>query len=867
MEPGRWQRLAEWFDRATAEPGEAERLVAALRAEDPDLADELAELLAEAADPGPDPLAAIVDQASGWLEGGPAVSIGPYRLLAEIGRGGLGTVYLATREDAGFPLQVALKMVDRRFASRRDRERLIEERRILATLDHPNIARVFDAGTAADGTPYFVLELIQGEPIDRHCDRQALTVAERLELFLGVCEAVAYAHRRLVIHRDVKPSNILVSAQGSPKLLDFGIAKVLEDGRAGLTQPGERLLTPDFASPEQVAGETLTTATDLYSLGALLFVLLAGKPPLPVEGLRASEVERRICEQVPSPVSEAAAGEQVAAARRTSPARLRRRLRGDLDTIVAKALHKEPQRRYSSVEQLADDVRRHLAGQPIGARRDSALYRSGRFVARHRAAVAAAGLVLLALVVGLVSTIVQMRRAQLEQARTEQVAGFLVGLFEAVDPNVARGAEPTAREILDRGARDLLAGRGAGGGPEVQATLAGTIGRVYRQLGHYAEAERLLTRALDLRRRAGGDPAEVARALVDLAQLHDDRREYETAARELRQALDLQTRALPADAPDRAATLYRLASVELGSGHTGEAERLLAESLAIRRRAFGERSLPVAEVRHARAQLFYRTDRLAEAEAELTAVLALRRALLGEDHPASLTVLNDLASVKYDRGDSAGSLALLERTVALRRKVLGARHPYVATALLNLATVARQSGDLGRARRCLEEALAIYRGTFGEEHPKVAEALALLARVDSARGDLASAERLGRQALDLQRRLLGPEDVEVARTLLQLGGVVRDRGRRGEAESLLREGLRVQEKALGEHDPALAYALLPLGRLLAEAGRYSEAETLLRRAVALREAAFPAGHRRIAEARSELDFCLSAAGRKAAAPP
>ncbi|HBL28702.1 MAG TPA: hypothetical protein DD490_17845, partial [Acidobacteria bacterium] len=206
MDSGRWRRLAEEFDRALASPAEAQRLVADLSAEDPDLGGELAALLAEAAEPGPeDPLATLVDRAAGWLEGAPAGRIGPYRLLGEIGRGGLGTVYLATREDEGFPLQVALKMVDRRFASRRDRERLIEERRILATLDHPNIARVFDAGTGEDGTPYFVLELIQGEPIDRHCDRLGLTVAERLELFLGVCEAVAYAHRRLVIHRDVKP--------------------------------------------------------------------------------------------------------------------------------------------------------------------------------------------------------------------------------------------------------------------------------------------------------------------------------------------------------------------------------------------------------------------------------------------------------------------------------------------------------------------------------------------------------------------------------------------------------------------------------------------------------------------------------------
>ncbi len=879
METQEWRRLAERFDRAIEFPEQAARIVAELETEDPSLAHELAALLAEAegqAAASDDPLAEIVSRASSWLPGEPEGTpvtggadealgaVGPYRLIRELGRGGLGTVYLATREDEGFPLEVALKMVDRRFSSRRDRERLIEERRILATLTHPNIARVFDAGTAADGTPYFVLERIEGEPIDLHCDRLRLSVEKRIELFLGVCEAVAYAHRRLVIHRDIKPSNILVSAEGVPKLLDFGIAKVLDDDREGLTLAGERLLTPDYASPEQLAGEALTTATDLYSLGALLFVLLAGRPVFALRGLRPAEMERQVCRTTASLVSAAAGdtepsatesenphAERVAVLRGTSSGRLKRRLRGDLDTIVAQALRKEPQRRYPSVEQLAEDLRRHLAGRPIAARGDSGLYRAGRFVARHRVPVAAACLVLLALVAGLVSTVRQMRRAQIEQARTEQVASFLVGLFEAVDPNVARGAEPSAREILDRGGRDLLAERNAGLAPEVQATLAGTIGRVYRQLGHYAEAERLLTRALDLRRQRDG-PVEVARALVDLAQLHDDRGDYERAARELQLALDLESRSLPADAPDRATTLYRLASVEVGRGRADEAERRLKEALAIRRRAFGERSLPVAEVRHARAQILYRSGRLEEAEAELNAVLALRRARLGEDHPASLTVLNDLASVRFDRGDAAGALALLKRTVALREKVLGVDHPYVATALLNLATVARRGGDLPLSRRAVERALAIYGKAFGPENAQVAEALSLLAKVDFAAGDLVNAERLGRRALDIQRRLLGPKNIEIARTALQLATVLRARGAAHEAETLLREGLAIQEAALGPRDPALTFALLPLGELLAERGKVGEALGHLRRALAIREAAFPAGHRRIEEARAAL---------------
>ncbi len=886
MDPRTWDRLAEIFFRATERPEEAPRLIEDLRAEDPALADELAGLLAESATAEEDdPLARIVDRAAGWLEdrrgassttepgaegGAPLGSVGPYRLIRELGRGGSGTVYLATREDEGFPLEVALKMVDRRFASSRDRERLVEERRILATLTHLNVARVFDAGTADDGTPYFVLERIDGEPIDVHCDRLRLPAERRIELFLGVCEAVAYAHRRLVIHRDIKPSNILVSGDGVPKLLDFGIAKVLDDGREGLTLAGERWLTPEFASPEQFRGEALTTATDVYSLGALLFLLLTGRPVFPLRGVRPAEAERLVCGESPGAPSEAAVQEAsegadangLAALRQTTPARLRRRLAGDLDTIVGKALRKEPHRRYASVERLAEDLRLHLAGRPITARGDSSLYRVGRFVVRHRAAVAATGLVTLALAGGFVSTVLQMRKARIEQAKTEQVAGFLVGLFEAVDPAVARGAEPTAREILDRGGRDLLAPGHGSMGPEVQATLAGTIGRVYARLGHYDEAERLLGRALELRRRRGEEPALVARALIDLGQLHDDRRAYERAAGEIRTALDLlpaEARPGSPEALDRATALYRLASVELGRGRVEEAERSLDDALAIRKEAFGDRSLAVAEVRHSRAQVWYRTGRLEEAERELVEVLDLRRALLGEDHPASLTTLNDLASVKFDRGDTAGALALLDRTVALRAKVLGADHPYVATALLNLATVARQTGDLPRARSAAERGLTIVRKAFGEEHARSAEALSLLAKVELSAGRLPRAEELGRRALAIQRRVLGPRDVEVARTLLQLAAVVRERSATHEAERFLREALAIQEETMGSADPALSFALLPLGRLLAEKGRYAEAETQLRRALAIRQAAFPAGHRRIEEAREALAGVLSAA--------
>jgi serine/threonine-protein kinase len=455
----------------------------------------------------------------------PGSRIGPYRLTREIGRGGMGVVYLAERDDGQFRRTVAIKVMRAGMDPDEVRRRLEAERQILAALDHPNIARLYDGGVAPDGRPYLVMEYVEGQPIDEYCDSHRLSVEERLALFCTVAHAVHYAHRRLVVHRDLKPSNILVTADGHPKLLDFGIAKILEESplevTAPLTRTGLRLLTPEYASPEQIRGGPVTTANDVYALGVVLYELLTGRRPFDVSDLSPAEAERVILLQdarKPSTLtsrrdtaSRNTAGDtaapdpaHTATLRRSTPVRLARRLSGDLDNLVLMALRKEPERRYASAQQFADDIQRHLVGRPVTARGHSPTYRARKFVDRHRWGVLAGAAIIVLLAAGIISTLVQARaaaeqarialeeriRAEQEARRAARVQSIVVDLFRLSDPNEALGDTITAREMLDRGAERVL--REFGDQPDVQAALLSEVARVYANLGLADRAETLV---------------------------------------------------------------------------------------------------------------------------------------------------------------------------------------------------------------------------------------------------------------------------------------------------------------------------------------------------------------------------------------
>ncbi|MET0988668.1 MAG: serine/threonine-protein kinase, partial [Steroidobacteraceae bacterium] len=493
----------------------------------------------------------------------PAEQFGPYRVLRSLGQGGMGEVFLAERADDQYRQQVAIKLVRRGLLSKAVQSRLRLERQILASLDHPNIARLLDGGTTAEGMPYIVMEYVDGEPIDSYCDRLCLPVAERLKLFMTVCAAVHRAHQNLVVHRDLKPSNILVTKTGEPKLLDFGIAKLLDE-REGMhtiavTQIDVRVMTPDHASPEQILGLPITTASDIYVLGVLLYELLTGCKPFALQGNRLAELEHAICETEPTPPSigiasmmrlRPAEADVLAKQRGVSPAKLRRELAGDLDNIVLMAMRKEPERRYSSAERLAADVNRYLQQLPVQARPTAWTYRASKFVRRNTLVVGLSSLFLTALIVFAVNTYVQGQRvkherdvanaarehAQLEQKRAEAVSSFLIDSFKVSDPAHARGKEITAREILDNGAARIE--QGLSTQPALQATLLDTIGNVYLNLGLPTAAQPLIERGLHVRQSLyGPENPEVAQSLGSLNRAFEAQGEFEKAEALARRSL------------------------------------------------------------------------------------------------------------------------------------------------------------------------------------------------------------------------------------------------------------------------------------------------------------------------------------------
>ncbi|HXW05119.1 MAG TPA: serine/threonine-protein kinase, partial [Vicinamibacterales bacterium] len=800
--------------------------------------------------------------------------VGPYRLLKEIGRGGMGRVYLAERADGQFEQQVALKLVGAGPRGTEVQERFLRERQILARLQHPNIARLLDGGMMPDGRPYFAMEYVAGHPITAYCDARALDVRARLRLFTEVCEAVQYAHQNLVVHRDLKPSNTLVTGQGAVKLLDFGIAKVLheDDSPADgtLTRLGTGPMTPEYAAPEQVRGEPVTTATDVYALGALAYELLTGHGPHRLTRLTASEVERAIAERDVERPSAAlgrdrtgqaapATAEAIARARGTDPARLRRQLRGDLDTILLRALQKDPARRYASAGALLDDIRRYLAGLPIAARRDSVGYRTAKFLRRHALVAGAAVLVLVSLVAGLIGTAWQARLASQEAAKAREVSRFLSSLFEVADPALANPADITARELLDRGARRVetdLAKQ-----PEVQAEMLLLLGRIYRELGVFDRAQPLLQRSLELRETSRWpDDASLADASAELARLWLEMGKPDEAERLQRETLERRRRRLGPDHPDVGRTMRDLALVLANRGAYDEAERLQRDALALHERTFGEEHVEIASDLEG-LQSILRSRGQTEAATEVARrVLAMRQTLLGNDHLETATAMNNLAILLYDRWELAEAERLYRHVLDFDLRRLGELHPNTATVMNNLAFVLRDRGEYDDAEELYRKALDLDRQLFGQEHPYVATVMNNLAVALAAQERYGEAGELFRQSLAMFQRIYGDEHWRVGAVQGSLAGVLQARGDPA-AEPLYREALSRLERTLDRDHPSVEPVLLGLGRLLTARGAPAEAEPLLRRAVQTRTSRLGQGDPRTAEARVRLGGCLAALGR------
>jgi eukaryotic-like serine/threonine-protein kinase len=706
-----------------------------------------------------------VTHTAGFTETSVGLDIGPYHMLQAIGRGGMGEVWLAEQKEP-VRRRVAIKLIKAGMDTREVVARFEAERQALALMDHPAIAKVFEAGSTPQGRPYFVMEYVAGIPITAHCDQHKLTTRQRLELFVRVCEGVQHAHQKAIIHRDLKPSNILVSevdGKPLPRIIDFGVAKATAQRLTAdtmFTRVGDIVGTPGYMSPEQAdqTGMDVDTRTDVYSLGAVLYELLVGALPLDFRKLAFEEVLRKLREEdAPRPSTRLRTlGEQssiTAQNRGTDPAKLTRQLRGDVDLITLKALEKDRSRRYSTPLELAADIGRYLRNEPVLARSASAGYRARKYIRRHRIGVAVAAIVAVFLVSFAVAQTFELQRitrerdrATRERDRADRITTFMTDMFKVSNPSVARGNSITAREILDKASKEIDPGLSKD--PELQAQMMYVMGDVYDKLGLYPQARLLVTRAVDIQRRMLGP-----------------------------------------EHPDTVKSTQNLASVLYEEGRFAEAEKLDRETLNIRRRVLGPEHQDTLKSMNNLAVVLWAEGRFAEAEKLDRETLNIKRRVLGREHPDTLNSMNSLALALYAEGRLDEPEKLLRETLDIRRRVLGSENAETLSSIDNLANVLDDEGHHQEAEKLLRESLETERRVLGPEHPETLQSMHNLGDVLYEEGRYADAEKLMRETLNIQRRILGPEHPDTAASVYSLGSIALRKGNQEEAFARLLEAV------------------------------------------------------------------------------
>ena len=770
--------------------------------------------------------------------------VGPYRLVRKIGRGGMGQVYLAVRDDEAFKRYVALKVIRKGMDSEDILKRFKVERHILASLTHPNIARLLDGGFTEDGQSYFVMEYVDGEPIDKFCNEHRLSVEERLKLFEKVASAVHYAHQNLVVHRDLKPGNILVTTDGSVKLLDFGIAKFLNPDLSGYTLPMTRteirVMTPEYASPEQVRGNSVTTASDVYQLGILLYELLTGHRPFTFETKARGEIEKIILEVPPEKPSTMISKietlqkttlnpETVSHQRRTPFERLRKQLSGDLDHIVLMALRKETDRRYQSADQLLKDLENYRAGRPVMAQADTFQYRATRFIQRNQRMVLIGVFALLALITisiqsvrYAVDTSHQRDLIALEAKKAEQVRDFLLELFEQANPEFNRGVDPTAYDLLKRGAENIM--ERLANQPAVQSEMLYTIGLVYADLGYYQEARPLMERSLQIEEELAGNGLTpgLAQSLYGMGYLEDE--------------LDEQNSAIA----------------------------LLQRSFDMRMALFGQKDIRTAESLNDLTAAMYSSGEYPN-DTLLTLwnqVLDTRMELLEADHKDIIETLTNVATVYLDIDNLDLAESSYKQALEMTERSLSKSHPFYASIVYNYGTLLYDKGRYQESEELLQEALEARRRLFGDENDGVANAMNWLGRAQLKQGKFVEAESNLLASKEMHQRIFGANGYKVARDLNTLGGLYEAVGRMDEARTAYADAVSIARISAPPFDYYAFVMHQNLARLQMQAKNFRSASTLLRGIIEANLPDWGDGDTDIAAARLALAECLIELGSK-----
>jgi len=763
-------------------------------------------------------------------------TLGPYKLVSVLGRGGAGIVYLGERADRKFSARVAIKVVGE-TADDILGARFAAEIQILATLNHPNIARLIDAGESLDNYPYIVMEYVHGESLNRYCAEKTLTIEQRLRLFLQICAAVQYAHQNLIVHRDLKPSNVLVTNDGSAKLLDFGIAKLLSTGAPtpGLTRLNDRALTPEYASPEQITGQMVTTASDVYSMGIVLYELLAGLPPYQLKTNSPLEMERAVCVVDPSKPSVAVASaahpehaewvnvKRASTARRLTPNRLRTKLAGDLDAIVMRAIRKEPDKRYASVAMFAEDIERYLNREAVAARQGNWSYYTQRLLRRQWIPFTAASIVAVVLLVSAIAMTLLYRQARVERDRAEQASKFMSAIFSDINPDVSQGRAATALDLLDIASERL---GDLSSDPQVQARLRSQVGEAYFNLGRYAQAVEHLRKAAELERKAQDNPVTLATTVVRLADAERGDGKFDAADghyREVRRLLESQH---DQSSSEYAYLLRVTGQLENIRGDLKAAEHDYLKSIEIFRHLNGgstELALALIQL----AELYGWTNELPAAERAGREALAIVQRTLPERHPDRVHAQSVLADVLAQKANKDEAATLLEQVVSAQRVIFHNDGPELAHGLYLLAWIKKSQGKLDEAERLMHESLKLVEQALGPEHFNVGYYHTSVARLALFRKHLPEAEKHLRTSLAIFAKSLPKDHQYVASSQYWLGETLLAMHRLDEAVEALTTSrdIWIAAKAAPWF---VARSESALGEALAEQGKATQAEKYLR---------------------------------------